>query len=293
MAAIDEQLTWVQAWVDDSGYGRSLGVHLDAVTIDAARLVLGFRHECSNGDTALHGGVAASMVTLAAGAVARAALGAASGPWHTAAVQIGYLSAALHEGVRADARLLRRGKELAHVEVDVTSDSGKAVAKGLVTVRGRFGEDAVPTPAATGDDGEADPGPMGPFIGSVPFHGALGLTVEHMAGGRSRIVMPATPANGDAAGGVHEGAVLALLDTTGAMAAWAETGPGRYKASTPGLQARILEPPPAGDLVGFGRVLHHDRELLFCDVEICRAADRRLVAHGTVNYRIVTPELAR
>lgn len=293
MPAIEEQLRWVGAWVEDSGYGRSLGVRVEAVSGEAVRLALDFRHECSNGDTALHGGVAASTVTLAAGAVTRAALGAASGPWHTAAVQIGYLSAALNEGIAANARLLRRGKELTYVEVDVTSDSGKAVAKSLVTVRGRFGEDAVPTPTATGDDGEADPGPMGPFIGSVPFHAALGLTVEHMADGRSRIVMPDKPANGDAAGGVHEGAVLALLDTTGAMAAWAKTGPGRYKASTSGMQASILEPPPTGDLIGFGRVLHHDREVLFCDVEICRAADRRLVAHGTVNYRIVTPELVR
>lgn len=293
MSGIEQQLAWVRAWVEDSGYGRLLGVQVVALSGERARLALGFRHEISNGDTALHGGVAASMVTLAAGAVTRAALGADTGPFHTAAVQVGYLSAALNEGVAAEARLLRKGKELVYVDVEVTSDSGKTVAKGLVTVRGRSGAEAAPTPGAAGDHGETDPGPMGPFIASVPFHATLGLAAEHMAGGRSRIVMPHTPANSDAAGGVHEGAVLALLDTTGAMAAWAETGPGRFKASTPGLQARILEPPPAGDLVGYGRVLHRDRELLFCDVEICRATDRRLVACGTVTYRIVTPELAR
>lgn len=293
MSAIDDTLTWVRSWVEDSGYGRSLGVRAEAVSADAARIALDFRHESSNGDGALHGGVAASLVALSAGAVTRAALGADSGPWHTAAVQVGYLSAALNEGITAEASLLRRGKELAYVEVDVTGDTGKAVAKGLVTVRGRFGDDPVLTPVADGDDGEADPGPMGAFIGAVPFHSALGLDVEHMVGGRSRIVMPGQAGNHDAAGGVHEGAVLGLLDTTGAMAAWAQTGPGRFKASTSGLQARFLEPPPAGDLIGFGRVRHHDRELLLCDVEVCRATDRRVVAHGTVNYRIVTPELAR
>lgn len=293
MPGRDGQHRWIATWVEESGYGRSLGVRVAAVSDEAVRLALGFRPELSNGDTALHGGVAASTVALAAGAVTRAALGADSGPWHPAAVQVAYLSAALNEGLIAEGRLLRRGKELAYVEVDVAGDSGKAVAKGLVTVRARLGEEAVPLPAATGDDGEADPGPMGPFIGSVPFHATLGLTVEHMAGGRSRIVMPAQPGNGDGGGGVHDGAVLGLLDTTGAMAAWAHTGPGRYKASTSGLQARLLTPPVEGDLVGFGRVLHHDRETLFCDVEICRAADRRVVAQGTVNYRIVTPELAR
>lgn len=286
-------LTWVERWVTEGGYGAALGVRAEDLTADGARLSLGFRTEISNGDTALHGGVAASMVDLAAGAVARAALEEESGPWHTVAVQVGYLSAALSEGIVATARLLRRGKELAYVGVEVAGEGGKPVATGTATVRGRFGEAAVPGPAAVGDGGEADPGPMGPFIGRVPFHAVLGLEVEHMAGGRSRIVLPATAAAGDAGGGVAEGAVLALLDTTGSMAAWAETGPGRFKASTTGLQARFLEPVPAGDLVGYGRVLHHDRELLLTDVEIARRDDRRVVAAGTVNYRIVTPELAR
>lgn len=293
MSVTHEQMQWIEGWIEGSGYGRSLGVRVDSLSDDSARLSLGFRPECSNGDTALHGGVAASMVAMGAGAVARAALSPESGPWHAAALQVGYLSAALSEGIAAHARLLRRGKELVYVDVDVSSDSGKPVAKGVVTVRGRFGEDDVPTPLAVGDDGESDPGPMGPFIASVPFHGILGLAVEHMADGRSRITMPAGPATADGGGGVHEGAILALLDTVGAMAAWAETGPGRYKASTTGLQARILESAPAADLVGFGRLRHRDRELLFCDVEISRAADRRLVAVGTVNYRIVTPEVAR
>jgi len=104
-------------------------------------------------------------------------------------------------------------------------------------------------------------------------------------------VMPWRDANADASGGVHEGAVLGLLDTTGAMAGWAETGPGRFKASTPGIQARFLAPPDRSDLVGFGRVRLRDRELLFSEVEIARASDLRLVAQGTVNYRIVTPDL--
>jgi len=134
---------------------------------------------------------------------------------------------------------------------------------------------------------------MGPFLQRVPFHARLGLVAEHMAGGRSRIVLPGRPTQRDAAGGTHEGALLALLDTTGAMAAWAETGPGRFKASTPAIQARILAPLPAGELVGYGRVIQRDRELLFSQVEIAERPAGRLVALGSVNYRIVTPEHAR
>lgn len=291
--SVETETGWVREWVEGGGYGASLGVRVDELGADQARLSLPFRTELSNGDTALHGGVAASMVSLGALTVARAALGEGSGPWHTIAAQVGYLSAALSEGIVATARLLRRGKELAYVAVDVTGETGKAVATGTATVRGRFGEEPVSTPAAGGDDAEADPGPMGSMVGQLPFHRLLGIAVEHMAGGRSRIVLPSGPAVADPAGGVAEGALLALLDTTGAMAAWAKTGPGPYKASTTGLQARMLEPVPPSDLVGLGRVLHHDRELLLCEVDIARQAGGRLVARGTVNYRIVTPELAR
>jgi acyl-coenzyme A thioesterase PaaI-like protein len=73
------------------------------------------------------------------------------------------------------------------------------------------------------------------------------------------------------------------------MAAWAATGPGRFKASTPGLQARFFAPPDRTDLVGFGRVLLHDRETLFVEVDVARREDSRLVARGTVHYRIVRP----
>jgi uncharacterized protein (TIGR00369 family) len=129
---------------------------------------------------------------------------------------------------------------------------------------------------------------MGPHIGKTPFIGGRGIVVQHMTGARSRLVMPWRDANADAAGGVHEGAVLALLDTTGAMASWAETGPGRYKASTPAIQAQILAPPPREDLVGYGRVVQRDGELFWSDVEVACASDQRLVARGTVIYRIVT-----
>ena len=112
-------------------------------------------------------------------------------------------------------------------------------------VRGRFAAEAPGLQASSGDDGAADPGPMGPHIGKLNFGRARGLVIEHMANGRSRITMPNAEANADADGGIHEGAVLALLDTTGAMAAWAETGPGPYKASTPCLQAQVLTSPPS------------------------------------------------
>ena len=82
--------------------------------------------------------------------------------------------------------------------------------------------------------------------------------------------------------------MLALLDTAGAMAAWAETGPGRFKASTPSIQAQVLGPPPRDDLVAYGRVAQRDREIFWCDVEVAGQSDGRVCARGTVIYRIIT-----
>jgi uncharacterized protein (TIGR00369 family) len=129
---------------------------------------------------------------------------------------------------------------------------------------------------------------MGPHVGKMPFTQARGLVVEHMTNSYSRIVMPWKAENADADGGVHEGAVLALLDTTGAMASWAETGPGAFKASTPSLQAQILAPPPKQDLVAYGKVVQRDGDGFWSDVEVAGAGDGRVVARGTVLYRIVT-----
>jgi uncharacterized protein (TIGR00369 family) len=278
----------IRSWVEDSPYSRYLGVRLESLETDRARLLLPFKDENSNPGKALHGGCAASLGTVGGQALARAVLGAESGPWHTCGMQVSYLSAAIGEDVVADAKLLRRGKELCFVDVAVQTAEGKPIAEIATTVRARFGAEPLETVASAGDHGDADPGPMGPQIGLVPFIGNRGIVVEHMSGGTSRLVMPFRDDNADLAGGVHEGAVLALLDTAGAMASWAESGPGRYKASTASIQVQNLAPAPKADLVAYGRCVQRDREFFWSDVEVASAADGRITARGTVLYRIVT-----
>lgn len=281
---MDDATTWIR----ESPYSRTLGVEPELVTGERARLRLPFSEANSNPGQALHGGCAASLGAIGGQAVTRAALGADSGPWHTFALQINYLAAAIGEDVLAEAKLLRRGKEMCFVEVDVATSDAKPIAHVTCGVRARFGADPPELAKSGGDHGESDPGRMGPHVGSLPFIGGRGISVEHMTGGTSRLVMPAKRENGDRDGGIHEGAVLALLDTTGAMASWAETGPGRYKASTPSIQAQLLAPAPHDDLVAYGRCVQRDRELLWSDVEVASRADARIVARGTVIYRIVT-----
>jgi uncharacterized protein (TIGR00369 family) len=278
----------VAAWIEESPYAQILGVGIDAITPECVRLVLPFTEGNTNPGQVLHGGVAASLVALAAQALARASLAPVAAPYHSAALQVTYLAAAKAEAVIAEARLLRAGRELGFVDVQLRTPGGKEIAQGLVTVRGRSGNAEAALPESRGDHGETEPGPMGPHITKTPFMGRLGLRVEHMSGGTSRIGLPLRNELADASGGVHEGAALALLDTTGAMAAWAVTGPGPYRASTPALQAQFLAPPPAEDLIAYGRAVHREGEAHWCDVEVAGTRSRRVFLRGTVLYRIVT-----
>jgi uncharacterized protein (TIGR00369 family) len=277
----------VRRWIESSPYARALGVRVEEVGAAAARLRLPFAETNTNPGQVLHGGVSASLCALGGQAVARAVLGEGAGPWHSAGLQVNYLAAAKAQDVVAVAKLLREGKEVCFVEVDVATDDGKPVAHATAIVRARFGAAPAELPASAGDDGASDPGAMGPHIGRIPYVAGRGIAVEHMGGGRSRLVMPFRDANADASGGVAEGALLALLDTTGAMASWAVTGPGPYRASTPALQAQILAPAPRADLVAYGRNAARDGGFFWSDVEVAAATDGRVVARGTVVYRIL------
>lgn len=280
----------VRNWVEQSGYSNRLGARVATLSEDGARIDLPFREGNSNPGGALHGGVYASLSVIAAQATARTALGGEVGPFHTAGFQINYLAAAINEGVSVESQMLRRGKELCFVEATVRSDSGRDVSHSTLMIRGHQGTapDAGPFPTIT--VGGDDPGKMGPAVtGAVPFIHERGIEIQHMADGEARLVMPWQESHADlVSDGTHEGAALALLDTAGAMAAWAVTGPGAFKASTPSMQAQVLATPPKGDLVAHARVSYRDNEIFYSDVEVMGCDEPRVCARGTILYRIVT-----
>jgi uncharacterized protein (TIGR00369 family) len=280
----------VQKWVEQSAYASTLGIRAECISDQRAILQLPFREGNSNPGGALHGGVYASLSIIGAHATARTALGAEIGPFHTVSLQINYLSAAINEGVTAHARLLKRGKELAFVDVTCKSDAGKDVAQASLMIRGRKGAEPLDGPTCQSAVVGNEPGAMGPAITEmVPFIHERGIVIEHMADGESRLLMPWIDAHGDAdTGGTHEGAALALLDTAGAMAGWAKVGSGPHKASTPTMQAQILAAPPRQDLIAYARVVYQDNEILYSDVEVAGKDDQQVYARGCIPYRIVT-----
>jgi uncharacterized protein (TIGR00369 family) len=116
-----------------------LGLQVDEVQPDFCRMRLPFRPELRTAGEVVHGGAIASLIDNA-GVVAvwsnvdpRATCGA------TASVTVNYLAAAERVDLTAEARVIRRGRSVVFVDVDVFSAPGERIAKGLVTYKLGYG----------------------------------------------------------------------------------------------------------------------------------------------------------
>lgn len=273
-------------------YHAHLGMVVDALDEQSVRLRIPFAESNANPGNALHGGVYASAIEAAAALLARGVEPDPALESRALDLTVSYLAAAIGTDVVAEGRLLRRGKELAFVEVAVRDATGKELARGLVTLR-------VATPAPADlvlDDVPASdlvPGEVPKLARAIekgPFMAARGMRITLMHGGRCIVEMPFRDANADARGAVHAGAIAALLDTAGAMASWSVTGVDlRYKASTPAIHASFHAAAPRGEgVVAHARTLSRADESFLNAVTVYGAESGRAIATGSVTYRIVT-----
>lgn len=275
-------------------YHASLGIRVDDVAADRVRLRIPYADANSNPGRALHGGVYASAIDVAGALAARAGVeGANSLDGRTLDLAVCYLAAAIGEDIVAVARVLRRGKELAYVAVEVLNDAGKALASGLVTHRlappGPADRELATDPAE-GAPSDGDAPSLARALVAVPFIAGRGMRITHMRDGRARVEMPWKPDNADDRGGVHEGAIAALLDTAGAMASWSLVGLDfRLKASTVGIHVSFHADTGEDGLVAQARTLRRANESFQSAVTVSGATSGRTIATGSVTYRIVVP----
>ena len=101
-----------------------------------AQLSLPFTDALVTTGTIVHGGAIASLIDTAA---AVAAWSNAEVPANIRGVTVNltvtYLAVASKEDLQAVARVLHRGRSLVYLDVEVSSASGSAIAKGLVTYK--------------------------------------------------------------------------------------------------------------------------------------------------------------
>ena len=291
-----ERVRTLAARFESMPYNRRLGVRVEAGSADAVRIRVPYKDENSNPGRALHGGVPASAIDIAGTLAAWAGLedrpGLRSG---TLDLSVDYLAAAIGEDIVAEARVLRRGKEIVYADVEVANDAGKMIAKGLVTHRaidpaahpGWDARQLVRSPDLP-SEGPADVPLLARALVSVPFMARLGMSIDRMADGTATIRMPFLDDNADGEGAVHEGALAALLDTTGAMASWSIVGLDlRHKASTVGIHLSYPGRAVREEVSGYGRTLRRDNEIFLNTVTVVGRSSGQVVATGSVTYRIV------
>ncbi len=127
---------FIRQFFPNSPYVAHLGMQLTDIQPGVATLTLPFADSLVTIGTIVHGGAIASLIDTAAMV---AAWSDAEVPpkarGTTVNISVAYLAAAEKEDLRAVARVLRRGRSMIYLDVEVSSASGNAVARGLVTYK--------------------------------------------------------------------------------------------------------------------------------------------------------------
>jgi uncharacterized protein (TIGR00369 family) len=126
----------ITEFLKHSPFVGHLGIRLVALQPDRAELELPFRDEVVTiGDT-VHGGAIAALLDTAA---MSASWSTTKAPENMRGTTVGltvqFLAGARSANLTARATVIRRGKSLCNVEVDISTADGELVAKGLVTYK--------------------------------------------------------------------------------------------------------------------------------------------------------------
>jgi uncharacterized protein (TIGR00369 family) len=126
----------MRRFLPSSPFPGHLGIRLVDMGPGTATLGLPFAEALVTAGTTVHGGAVASLIDTA-GMVAAWSGGEVPDRLRgsTVGLTVSFLAPADGEDLQASATVLRRGRSIVHVDVDVRTASGSAVAKGLVTYK--------------------------------------------------------------------------------------------------------------------------------------------------------------
>jgi uncharacterized protein (TIGR00369 family) len=273
-------------------YAARLGVTVTEVSDGRALLLLPYQLDHMNAGGVLNGGASASLITMAGTFAAWAGVDLETKTdVRCVDLAVQYLDGGREEDVVAEARVLRRGRDVVFVDVAARTPAGRPICHGLLTYhtadhRGhtpRVHTDPILLPA---------PSPSVAPVNHRLFQGyvtKLGITPLHESPGRTRLRMPCTPAHLDETGVVHAGALASLVDIAAVAASWALVGrkPGA-RGSTIGMQVSFPGR-TAEAVIADAHVQQRAESLLFSAVHVTCEQSGQLVAMGQVSYRLIEP----
>ncbi|MDP1540276.1 MAG: PaaI family thioesterase [Moraxellaceae bacterium] len=121
----------------------------------------------------------------------------------------------------------------------------------------------------------------------VPFQKLLGIEIVEVVAERALVCLPFRDELTGGNNTFHGGAISSLLDLTGALAAWSghntENG---MRAATVSMTVNYLAAAQGKDIIATANAVKRGRELIFSEVSICEKESGKLVANGSMIYRI-------
>ena len=119
-----------------SPYGKLLGATLEHIETDFVRVRLPFRSEIVTIGDMVHGGAISGLIDIAATAAAWTGASPSGTPrGTTVGFSVSFLAAGRGQDLVAGARVIRRGKTLSVIDVEVKDAAGESVARALVTYK--------------------------------------------------------------------------------------------------------------------------------------------------------------
>lgn len=120
-------------------FSTLVGLQVEEVRQDFCRMGLPFRHDLRTSGVVVHGGAIATLIDTAAVAAVWSDVDPTATRGATASMTVNYLAAAQGVDLIAEAHVIRRGRSVVFVDVDVCSPQGERIAKGLVTYKLGYG----------------------------------------------------------------------------------------------------------------------------------------------------------
>ena len=139
----------------------------------------------------------------------------------------------------------------------------------------------------TEDEQQSRRAAVAKIMPTTPYLKGLGIVMEVFEPDHARIRLPFREDLTNDGAVYHGGVIAAVLDTTGAAAAWSNHDFDKgARASTVSMTVQYLGACKRSDLVCDGRALRRGRELVFCEMT-ATDVEGTLVANGVLTYRIV------
>ncbi len=273
-------------------FAKHLGMNLVDIAHERAVVALPYDPEHANAVGPLNGGATASLLNMAAKVAAWTGIDLDRAPYLACVdMTVQYLSAAIEEDVIAEAKVLRRGRDLFFLDIALHSSDGRPICQGLVSYRAPDYTGHAPrllqrserhpevSRITTPDDAWIIQG----------FVEKLDITCQHYRPGRVQMHMPGLAALMDARGQLHDGALASVIDVCGTAAAWSFI-PDREGArgSTIGMQISYTQA-TAEAVVADAHIQQRSEEIFFSTVYVTTVNTKQLAAMGQVSYRLVEP----